>query len=316
MKLKKLLVVGLLVVLSGCSNNSEDLEKVTLMLDYTPNTNHTGIYVADSLGYYKDAGIDLNIIQPSDVATESVVASGSSQFGISYGENVAMFDSNDDSLQSIYAILNTNTSGFLSRSDRNITRPKDFEGKTYCGWGSAIETSLVNTLVSADGGDPSKVNIITATSNLMNKNDQCDFIWAYEGWDKLNLESNGIDVNYIPFSDYGVDWYTPVIITSKDYMESNPDTVKAFIKATQKGYQYSIDNPEESANILLKAAPELDSNLVEQSQLFLSDYYKTKGQKLGYQDPDIWSSFTDWLVENKIIEKADSTEFYTNEYVA
>lgn len=315
MKLNGLLLVGLLLGLSGCSAATDELEPVTLMLDYTPNTNHTGIYVADSLGYYADAGIDLEIIQPSDVATESVVASGSSQFGISYGENVAMFDSEDDSLESIYAILNTNTSGFLSRSDRDITRPKEFEGKTYCGWGSAIETSLINTLVTSDGGDPSKVNMITASSNLMNEDDQCDFVWAYAGWDKINLEDNGIDVNYIPFSDYGVDWYTPVIITSNDYIESNPDTVKAFVSATQKGYEYATLHPDESADILLEAAPELDSELVKNSQTFLSPYYQTEGQALGYQDPAVWTTFTDWLVDNQIITVEDSTKFYTNEFV-
>lgn len=315
MKIKISLLFTLLLVLSGCTSSNEQLEKVTLMLDYTPNTNHTGIYVADKLGYFEQQGIDLEIIQPSDVATEAVVASGSSQFGISYGENVAMFNSEDDSLRSIYGILNTNTSGFLSRKDRNITKPSDFVGKTYCGWGSAIETSLINTLVKEDGGDPSKVNIITASSNLMNKDDECDFVWAYAGWDKINLESNGLEVNYIPFSDYGVDWYTPVIITSNDYIATNEETVKAFIEATQKGYEYALENPQESADILLEAAPELDSDLVKKSQDFLSPYYRTGDEDFGYQSPQIWSDFTKWLVDNEIITEADSTKFYTNDYI-
>lgn len=313
MKSRYLLLISLLFIITGCSSDG-DLEEVTLMLDYTPNTNHTGIYVADSLGYYADAGIDVNIIQPSDVATESVVASGSAEFGISVGENVAMFDSQDDSLESIYAILNTNTSGFLSRADRDITRPRDFEGKTYCGWGSAIENSLIQTLVESDGGDYSKVNVLTASSNLTSSDDQCDFIWAFEGWDKINLESNGIDVNYIPFSDYGVDWYTPVVITSNQYIESNPETVQNFVSATQKGYQYAIDNPEQSADILVEAAPELDRDLVSESQQFLTPYYQTDDQPLGYQSPQIWSDFTDWLNQNQIISEQDSTKFYTNKF--
>ncbi len=314
MKLRYLLGFILVFALSGCSSNDE-LEKVTLMLDYTPNTNHTGIYVADSLGYYEDKGIDLEIIQPSDIATESVVASGSSQFGISYGENVAMFNETEDSLDSIYAILNTNTSGFISRADRGITRPKEFEGKTYCGWGSAIETSLLNTLVETDGGDPSKVNIITATGNLLDEKDECDLVWSYEGWDNINLTNNGVELNYIPFSDYGVDWYTPVIITSKELEESNPDLVQDFISATQKGYEYTIENPQESADMLLAAAPELDETLVMQSQECLTEYYQTEGEALGYQVPEIWDQFTVWLNDNEIITQSDSSGFYTNEYV-
>ncbi len=314
MKVKCLLASLLVFGLAGCSVDKE-LMSVTLMLDYTPNTNHTGIYVADSLGYYEDVGIDLEIIQPSDIATESVVASGSSQFGISYGENVAMFNQTEDSLDSIYGILNTNTSGFISRADRNITRPKEFEGKTYCGWGSAIETSLLNTLVESDGGDPSQVNIVTATGNLLDENDECDLVWSYEGWDNINLINNGVELNYIPFSDYGVDWYTPVIITSKQLEQSNPELVQDFITATQKGYEYTIENPQTSADILLAAAPELDSDLVKQSQAFLTDYYQTEGQGLGYQDPVIWADFTNWLVENNIITNGVSETFYSNDYI-
>lgn len=316
MKRKWLFLCSLLLVLTACSNDQDtQITKVKLMLDYTPNTNHTGIYVADSLGYYADAGIDLEIIQPSDIATEAVVASGSSQFGISVGENVAMFDSQEDSLESIYGILNTNTSGFLSRSDRNIKRPKDFEGKTYCGWGSDIESSLINTIVAADGGDPSKVKIITATSSLLDENTECDVIWAFAGWDKIHLENNDVAINYIPFTDYGVDWYTPVIITSNEYLDENPELVKQFIKATQKGYQYAIDNPAKSADILLEAAPELDRELVENSQQYLSPYYQTAGQPLGYQEPEIWKTFTVWLNQNNLITESDSTKFYTNSYV-
>ncbi len=317
MKVKCLGLLSLLFILSACSSDS-DLEKVTLMLDYTPNTNHTGIYVAEELGYYEDEGIDLEIIQPTDVATESAVATGAAQFGISYGENVAMFDNGEDSLESIYAILNTNTSGFLSKKEKNITRPRDFEGKTYCGWGSAIESSLIETLVEQDGGDPSQVNIMTtsAASGIYIP-DECDFIWSYEGWDKVNFDLNGIPVNYIPFTDYGVDWYTPVIITSNEYIESNPETVQGFISATQKGYQYAAKYPVESANMFadLTSDTDTDRELIEASQEFVSQYYQTGDQPFGYQDPEVWSDFTDWLVDKQIIDQQDSTKFYTNQFI-
>lgn len=313
MKRYKLFIISSLLVLAGCGSNDQ-VQDVTLMLDYTPNTNHTGIYVADSLGYYEDAGINLDIVMPSNVATESVVATGSSQFGISYGENVEMFNDSEEALTSIYGILNTNTSGFLSRAEDNITRPKDFEGKTYCGWGSDIESSLINTLVLADNGDPSKVDNIVASSNLMTEDD-CDFVWSYEAWDNINLENNGVEYNYIPFTDYGVDWYTPVIITSKQLEEENPKLVEDFISATQKGYEYAIENPEESAQILLDAAPELDSDLVNASQTHITQYYQTEGEDLGYQSPELWQQFTEWMNENGIVSLETSDSLFTNDYI-
>lgn len=313
MKRYKLFLLSSLLILTGCTNDTE-LQDVTLMLDYTPNTNHTGIYVADSLGYYEDAGINLDIVMPSNVATESVVATGSSQFGISYGENVEMFNDNEDALTSIYGILNTNTSGFLSRAEDKITRPKDFEGKTYCGWGSDIESSLIKTLVLADGGDPTKVKSIVASSNLMTEDD-CDFVWSYEAWDNINLENNGIEYNYIPFTDYGVDWYTPVIITSKKLEQEDPKLVENFVSATQKGYEYAIENPDESAQILLDAAPELDSDLVSASQSYITQYYQTEGEDLGYQNPEIWQQFTEWMNENEIVSLESSDSLFTNDYI-
>lgn len=313
MKRYKLFIISSLLVLAGCGSNDQ-VQDVTLMLDYTPNTNHTGIYVADSLGYYEDVGINLDIVMPSNVATESVVATGSSQFGISYGENVEMFNDNEEALTSIYGILNTNTSGFLSRAEDNITRPKDFEGKTYCGWGSDIESSLINTLVLADNGDPRKVDNIVASSNLMTEDD-CDFVWSYEAWDNINLENNGVEYNYIPFTDYGVDWYTPVIITSKQLEEENPKLVEDFVSATQKGYEYAIENPEESAQILLDAAPELDSDLVNASQTHITQYYQTEGENLGYQSPELWQQFTEWMNENGIVSLETSDSLFTNDYI-
>ncbi len=314
MKIKIFITLVFALSLSGCTQN-ENLTQVTLMLDYTPNTNHTGIYVANELGYYEEYGIELEIIQPSDVSTEAVVASGASDLGISYGENVAMFNDSDPQLQSIYAILNTNTSGFLSRTEKNIKRPKDFEGKTYCGWGSAIESSLINSIVKADGGDAQNISMITAPANLLTENSECDFIWAYEGWDKISLDLNGIETNYISFSDFGIDWYTPIIITSLDYINTNEDTVQNFVSATQKGYEYAIENPIDSAEILLKSAPELNSELVYESQQFLSEYYKTNDKPLGYQSPQIWKQFVIWLNKNEIIETNEYEIMYTNKFI-
>lgn len=318
--MKKLisLAVAFTLVLSGCgAKSSDDLQKVSLVLDYTPNTNHTGIYVAKEKGYYKDAGLNVEINQPSENGAEGMVASNKADFGISYGENVAQFDDENNQLTSIMSLVAHNTSGFLSRKETNITRPKDFEGKTYCGWGSDIESAIIKTLVSEDGGDPSKVKInSSAAADLKNKNSGCDLIWAYEGWDKVDMDLNKIPTNYLPLTDYGVDWYTPVIIASNEKIKQDPKEVQAFVDATIKGYDYAIKHPDESADILLKAAPELDEEQVKQSQKFLSANYKDDSQKMGYQKDKMWNSFIKWLKENKVVSDDLKVEdLYTNQFI-
>ena len=159
MKAKKILslaLVGLLAIagLSACSgeNNAsksgkgDKLEKVTLVLDYTPNTNHTGIYLANEKGYYKDQGIDLEIIQPSDSDAATLVASDKAQFGVSYQEDVTYALTREKDplpIKSIATIIQHNTSGFAAPVEKNIKTAKDFEGKTYGGWGSPSEEAII-----------------------------------------------------------------------------------------------------------------------------------------------------------------------------
>lgn len=314
-KVLGLVVMGI-IILTGCSQESEN-QKVTLMLDYTPNTNHTGIYVADSLGYYEDAGIDLEIIQPGDTAPNAAVASSAVDFGISYGEDVAMYNQPDDyQIISIMSILSTNTSGIVSNASKNITRPKQFEGKNYCGWGSDMETALIKSLVEADGGDFDKVNMLVATPNLTDENSQCDLVWTYEAWDNIMMEQEGIEFNYVPFTDYTVDWYTPILITSQSLIDSDPKLVKSFTTATIKGYEYAAENPEEAADIFLAAVPESDADLVKESQQFISPYYIEANGQVGYQDSNIWTTFIDWMKENKMVDdNLDPQSLYSNDFI-
>ncbi len=311
------IVLVMIIVLAGCDGSRMDsnLKKVTLVLDYTPNTNHSGIYLAKELGYYKNAGLDVEIIQPSETSTESLVASGKAEFGVSYGENVAQFNDENNQIKSILGIVAHNTSGFLSREEKGITRPKDMENKTYCGWGSDIEKAIIQSVVKADGGNPDLVKInSTAAVDIKAENSPCDVVWAYEGWDKIDMEQNNIAINYIPLTDYHLDWYTPVIISSNDYIKENPDTVRAFLDATERGYEKAISSPTLASEKLLKNAPELDRKLVEESQRFLSTQYEAEFH-FGYQSPEIWENFMNWLKDENIISNDLKPEdMYTNEF--
>lgn len=302
------LLVGFLLLLAGCGANSDGLTSVDLILDYTPNTNHTGIYVAEKLGYYADAGLDVNIIQPSETATESLVSKNQAEFGISVGENVAAF--NEDSpqkLTSIYSLYPHNYSGFASVTDKNIKTPKDFENKTYCGWGSNVESAIIDALMKSVGADPSTVKFKTSDLGFEAlSSTECDFMWVYEGWDLVNMEQKGIDYNYVPLLDYNLDWYTPVIVTSEDYLNKNPEIVKSFLEATKKGYQYAIENPKESADIFLEANPEFDKDFIYASQ----DKVSTTYSKDGYQDPEVWKSFIQFLIDHEIISADNDPESY------
>lgn len=335
MRIKKLLSVSTALILSvgmisGCgkgenvAKEDKKTQDVSLVLDYTPNTNHTGIYVAKELGYYKDAGINLKILQPSDGGATTAVATGGADFGISYQEDVTYALTREKDplpVKAIATIIQHNTSGFASPVSKNIKTPKDFEGKTYGGWGSPSESAIIKLAMEKNGADFSKLKMVTLGQDdffaATKKN--IDFAWIFEGWDVVNANLIGEKLNYIPIKDIdpALDYYTPIIITSNDMISKDKDLVKKFMQATQKGYEYAIENPEKSAEILSKAVPELDKNLVIESQKFLSKKYKDDSDRWGVMKESVWDGYAKFMKKNGLIPKdLNVKEAFTNEFLS
>ncbi|CEA00757.1 Putative thiamine biosynthesis protein [Metalysinibacillus saudimassiliensis] len=298
----------------------DKLEKVTMVLDWTPNTNHTGLYVAEAQGFFKDQGLDVEIIQPGDAGADQLVASGKADFGISYQEAITLARTQGVPLVSVAAIIQHNTSGFASPKAKEIATPKDFEGKTYGGWGSPIEKAVIETIMKADGGDVAKMDIINAGDAdffTMTEKD-IDFAWIYYGWTGVEAELRGKDINMVYLTDYSdkLDYYTPVLSTSEKMMDEKSDIVKKMVAAVAKGYEYAIENPEDAANILLVAAPDLSQDLVINSQKWLADKYQDDAEQWGVQKLDVWKNYADWMTENGVLEgDFDPEQAFTNEFL-
>lgn len=320
MKLRNKILLLIIVLLAICTGinikKNSHFTKITLALDWTPNTNHTGIYVAQNKGYYKKLGIDLNIVQTSKMSTEGLVANNQADFGISFMPNVSMNNANNDmDLLSVLALVNNDQSGFAAKKSKNIQRPRDMENKTYCGSGSAIEEAMISTMVKNDGANPELIKYQTSDVSFINAPDECDFMWIYQGWEGVKAKQLNMKFNLIKFNDYLPKQYSPLLITSKKFSEKHPDLVQDFVNATIEGYKYAIKHPQESSEILIKENPELknDEQLVKESQTELSSYYQGK-EPYGYQDPKVWQAYLKWLNENQII-KGIKTENYTNKYL-
>ena len=308
----------------GSEKQSTSVEKkLKLVLDWTPNTNHTGLYVAMDKGYYKDAGIELEIVQPPEDGAEVLVASGKADFGISFQDTMAGALSKDSPLpiKAVAAITQHNTSGIMSRKGDGITTPKGLEGKKYATWDLPIEKAILKNVVEKDGGDFAKVELIPSTvtdevSALSTK--QIDAVWVYYGWAGISAKEKGFDFDYFAFKDINptFDYYTPVLITNDDMIKNNSDTVKKFLEATKKGYEFAAGNPQDAAEILLKYAPEIDSKLANASQEYLSTCYIDKDIPWGYIDNERWKNFYRWINENNLLEhRIDEGAGLDNEFI-
>lgn len=327
--MKKWFFVLLTVFLiAGCSNNkgtnqakvSNKLKKITVVLDWTPNTNHTGLYVAKAKGYFKDQGLDVDIIQPGKTGADQLVASGKADFGVGYQEAITEARIQGVPLVSIAAVIQHNTSGFASPVAKNIKTPKDFAGKTYGGWGSPIEKSVITSLMNKVHADANKVKIVNIgdTDFFTAVKRDVDFAWIYYGWDGVEAGLRNQKINMVYLTDYSkkLDYYTPVLETSEKMIAQNPDTVKAFLKAASEGYNYAIKNPDQAADILIKAAPDLDPKLVKASQKWLSPKYQDDAKQWGIQKESVWNNYATWMYDNKLLDKKlDANKAFTNEYL-
>lgn len=308
---------------TGEENN---LIKITFCLDWTPNTNHTGIYAAKALGYYEEAGLDVEIVQPPENGAATMCASGQAQFAVEAQDTMASaFDSDAPlGITAVAALIQHNTSGIISRKGDGIDSPKGLEGKTYSTWETPTEIAMMENVVTTDGGDFSKVklipNDITDEPAALAAH-QTDAIWIFYGWGGINAEVEGVACDYWNFKDINpvFDYYTPVLIANDSFLEESPEVAKAFLAATQKGYEYAIEEPEKAADMLI-AGDDTGSlrdseELVYASQNWLSEQYVADGDSWGYMDPARWDGFYTWLYENDLTEKDLTGIGYSNDYL-
>jgi ABC-type nitrate/sulfonate/bicarbonate transport system substrate-binding protein len=320
------LIISMMVIgLTGCTKKVIDekkppLQKVTLMLDGFPNTNHSGLYVSKDLGYYTEEGLDVDIIQPSEGSNPQLIAEGKGDFAISRQEEVTIARSQDIPVVALAAVIQHNTSGFASPVNKNIKTFKDFEGKTYGGSGSPAEIAILRVLMAKHGADFKKVKVVNVgpTDFFTSMEKGIDFSWISGGWTGVEAKIKGMNLNFIKVKDEdkALDYYTSVIIASETQIAQNPELVEKFMRATAKGYNYAIDNPDQTAVILLKSVPELNKDLVMASQSYLSKEYKSDAPRWGEMKSDVWKNYADFMFANKLIDKQIQTDkAFTNNFL-
>ena len=307
----------------GSSSEKDGLREVKVILDYVPNTNHTGMYVAKDKGYYEEEGLDVTIIEPTDGATNTLVAQGVGTFGVTYQEDLTLALAADDPLpvKAIATLIQHNTSGFVSLADSGIQTPKDWEGKTYAGWGGTGENAVVKAVMAQNGADFNKLKMVISDGlGFESLGKTCDLMWFFEAWDNIQAEMNGVELNYVPCRelDERLDYYTPILVTGTDVIEKDPELVKAFLRATKKGYEDTINDPDAAAEILSKYAPDYDPEMLKKSQEYLADKFIADADAWGVMKDSVWDNYTDFMKEYDVIAKdreIAASDCYTNEFL-
>lgn len=315
----------LLTMISGCAPKTNEPpktqpQKVSVLLDWFPNTNHTGLYVAQEQGYYAAEGLAVTIVQPSGGSNPQLVATDQADFAVSSQEEVTSARSQDIPVVALAAVIQHNTSGFASPAAKNIKTPKDFEGKSYGGWGSPAETAVLKALMTQYKADFNKIQMVNIgdADFFASMERGIDFAWIFQAWTGIEAQLKNMPLNFVSLKDENkvFDYYTPVLITSENKVAQNPELIKKFMRATAKGYQYSIDNPDQAAAILLKSVPELNQQLVAASQKYLAAEYQADAPRWGEMKPQVWKDYADFMFNNQLIDKnIDTQKAFTNQFL-
>jgi len=316
-----LFAMGILAF-SGCGDKKADADLIRVLLDWTPNTNHTGLYVALEKGWFAEEGLEIEITQPPEDEALALLGSGRAEFAVSFQESMGPAIAKErDALpvQAVAAIISHNTSGIMTLASSGIRRPADLAGKRFASWETPLITAVIRDIVENDGGNFNSVKMIPnfATDAFSALATDVDAIWIYYAWDGIAAEVKGIDINYMDLGniDSKFDFYTPILAANTAWAAANSEKTKKFLLAASRGYDFAGENPAEAAAILLKYAPELDRNLVMRSQEYLSTRYRDGAKRWGKIDPGRWGSFYRWMFEQGLLERDIGEGGFTNEYL-
>ncbi|MDR2662890.1 MAG: ABC transporter substrate-binding protein [Treponema sp.] len=306
---------------SGENDGGNAPETIRFVLDWSPNTNHTGLYAAQDRGWFSEEGLAVEILSPPEDGALLLLGSGRAEFAVDFQESLGPAIAREDPLpvQAVAAVISHNTSGLMSLKSAGIKRPRDLPGKRFASWETPLVTAVIRDIVERDGGDFAAVKMIpnNAVDAFSALETDVDSIWIYYAWDGIAAEIRGTDIDFLDLGKINpqLDFYTPVIVVNTRWAAAHPETVKRFLRALSRGYDFAMANPGEAAEILLKYAPELDAGLVRRSQDYLASRYRGDAPRWGEIDEKRWGGFYRWMYERQLLEKDIGSGGFTNEYL-
>jgi ABC-type nitrate/sulfonate/bicarbonate transport system substrate-binding protein len=284
---------------------------VSLALDWVPNINHIGVYVAQSQGWYAQRGINLKVLPYGSVSPDVLVATNRADLGISSGEGITTAAVNGEPVVSLATIYNTNTSALAVLETSKIFRPKDLDGKTYAAFGAPYEQAILERIIKTDGGKgvfkSPTLSVYGLEALLAGK---ADFMWIFEGVEGIEALRGSHKLRTFPLSKFGVpDYYTPVFSANRARVTINTANLKAFLEVTARGYGFARKDPKAATALMVKSLPKgsvADPKIIEDGIRWFEarGAYVKPGQRWGVQSLKLWTEYPKFLLENKVFPQA------------
>ncbi|SMG34116.1 ABC-type nitrate/sulfonate/bicarbonate transport system, substrate-binding protein [Marivirga sericea] len=306
------------------------MELVKLALDWTPNTNHTGFFVAQAKGFYDKLGVKVEIRSPEvdnyEKTPAKLVEEKWVELGIAPSESVITYQTLDSkpNLTAVAAILQKDASAIVSLANGKIQSIKDLDGKIYASYNARFEDHIVEAMIKKGGGNgeftksnPDKLGI---WDTLLEG--KADATWVFMPWEGILAKRAGIILNDFRLNDYSIPYgYSPILLAHPEVLESKGDAISKFLKASAKGFLFAKDHPEDAIKILAASGTQeelKDEKFLLESQESINHYYTSENGKWGLMEDQRWETFTNWLKSENLLNKetlSDHKSLYTNKFL-
>ena len=307
----------------AAKSGSDNLQHLTVVLDWYPNALHAFLYEAQEKGYFAEEGLDVDIQSQAGVNDAmSMVAAGKADIGLYYQQDVIQARAEQDvPIKSIGAVVQGPLNIILSLKDKNITTPKDLEGKTVGYAGTELSEALVRSIMQSNSADPNSVNMVDVGFDLMSSMTTGNVdatIGCLVNHEVPQMEKEGFEVNYFFPDDYGVPkYYEGIFLASDDMIANNSDTLKGFLRACSKGFEDFKSNTDDVLQVLLDNQDEanfaLDPDVEKKSCETLLPLMETEDAKFLSQTEQCWQENIDWMYDQGLIaEKPDVSDVMVN----
>lgn len=329
-RMSAVLLAVLSLLLAGCATG-DGSRPIRIALDWTPNTNHTGLYVAQAEGYFAAAGLDVEFVPYNSASPDTLVSAGAAEFGISFQDSFTFSKAAGADITSVMAVLQHWATEIAVRADRtDITSPADLDGATYGGFGAAYEVPKMRAVIQDAGGTGDFTNVVLGTSAYEALYaGQVDFTEPFVAWEGIEADLRGQPLKTFAYADYGFpDAYSVLLIGNSPWLAANPDAARAFVQAAQRGYQLAADDPARGAALLMDANPGVfaEPELVTRSQdMLAAEYLRDENGVVGPQTLEKWTGYSGFAADSGVLtgpdgapttQRPDFATWFTNDYLA
>jgi putative hydroxymethylpyrimidine transport system substrate-binding protein len=321
-------LLALALGLAACGEKSEDgtaeAQPLSLTLDFYPNADHAGIYTAQKLGYFEDAGLEVSIDTPSDPAAPlKLVAAGQSDLAISYEPEVALAHEKGLDVVAIGALVNRPLTSMIWLQKSGIKGIGDLQGKTVATAGIPYQDAFLKTILSRVQLSPSDVKAVNVGFGLLPAllgGSAEAMLGGYSNVEGVDLRQRGKDPVVTPVDQLGVPTYDElVLVANREALAADPDKFRLFVAALQRGTEAAVAQPGAATKAVLEANDGLDPKLTEaevEATLPLLGA-RTADQPYGYMDPEQWRTFAGWMRDNGLIDSLpEPSELLSNAYLS